>query len=440
MKKLVWVTAILCLILSGCDPSTPSANDNKKNDEPAVTNVANKEPASAEAEDQNIADPAAVSRKLLINEQKDGDGMFHFGMDIDEVRKVLKQQNIEIANEIENTVGPEDPHQGERSIWTDGDGLGFTFNKEDLLYSVDVTNDNKTPTSLGLTVGDTKEQVIKLYGKGYKEYPSLDHEEERIMEYSLNGHFFTVTIAENQVQGWGISTESYKDYVDRAEQSAKVGDALKEKLMSDLKSEMAKLKKKPKDLLAAVLASDRIRGLQGITAIDMNDEEIEYVNDAQKKIADLLQESVIYSGYSTSGLHFIAILSPRSAGNVQFKQAINAVRNSQDEFDFLTAIMDASDVRSLDLGLDVYAEDLTNKRKDIPISSLIIKEKGGSDEYGLYEESSVQNVLKEYNRSQKSGKSIPSGSWHAYMFDGSLLNEPSITIQSGYDIVDLQAQ
>ncbi|WP_234414302.1 hypothetical protein [Paenibacillus sp. CAA11] len=389
---------------------------------------------TAKVQQKNASSP--VSPNLLIDEQKNGEiGMFHLGMTLDEVRGRLAEKKVEITNETENASEPGAEDQGERSVWTEG--ASFTFNNKEELYSVDVLDEQ--PTSLGLRKGDAKEQVMKLYGKDFTKFEALDDDgADDVLEYTLDGRYFTVTLKGDQVLNWGVSTRSYQTLVDAEAKHNQEGSPLKEQLMTDLKAQLSKLSSHPKDLTAAVMVADRVRGLQNITSIDLSEEEIDYVIKAGKKAEGLLTDSVIYSGYSAGGIHFIAILSPRSAENTSFKQTINQVRDSQDEFDFLTAIVDASDTRSLQMGLDVYAEDLNGKLKNIPIGKLTVKDEDSSEEFALFEEKYSQDLLKSHKRSQGNGKSIPSGTWHTYMFDGTLLNELSISIETGTDLVVLQ--
>lgn len=187
---------------------------------------------------------AAPVKTVIADEQKNGKtGRYRLGMTLEELHEQLDTESTEDVNEIEYAGDPGDWNQGHRTVMTES--ADFTLDEYDKLYRIDVIDDS--PTLAGLKVGDTEADVIQLYGEDSHAYELLEHG-ERVLEYTLKDHYFTVLLQGQKVTGWGISlykwgtnspvTESY-DQVRSVDEDQ--GTALKEKLYSELQSSMQKL-------------------------------------------------------------------------------------------------------------------------------------------------------------------------------------------------------
>lgn len=369
--------------------------------------------------------------------------MFQLGMTLDEVRKQLEAEGMDDSNEIENAGDPADWNQGHRTVMTDQ--ADFTFDEHERLYRIDVTDES--PTTAGLKAGDAEAEVLRLYGEEFHTYEGAD-DGSRVLEYVMKDHYFTVWLQEQKVGGWGVSsykwqtnspvTESYDQVKPAGDHE---GTALKEKLYGELQANMQKVEQNSDDLMAAVLASDRIRGLQSILSIVLSDAEVEEMLDQQEQVQPLLNDSVIYTGYSTQGVHLMAILSPTTPGNEKFKAAMNQLRGKEDEYAFLSAITDASDERSLEVGLDLYAEDLAGSRQEIKLSSITVSDSSnGAEQVVPFTGKDLEPLLTQYSRKQSSDLVLASGAWHAFGFMGTLINDPVIKIELDGEPVILQRQ
>lgn len=435
MKKMFWMIGLCtALMITGCgrtDKAPAHETGQAATQSPAIETPA--------------PSPSAVPAKQVItDEQENGEeGMFQLGMTLEELRKQLEAEGMDDSNEIENAGDPADWNQGHRTVMTDQ--ADFTFDEHERLYRIDVTDES--PTAAGLKAGDAEAEVLRLYGEEFHTYEGAD-DGSRVLEYVMKDHYFTVWLQEQKVGGWGVSsykwqtnspvTESYDQVKPAGDHE---GTALKEKLYGELQANMQKVEQNSDDLMAAVLASDRIRGLQSILSIVLSDAEVEEMLDQQEQVQPLLNDSVIYTGYSTQGVHLMAILSPTTPGNEKFKAAMNQLRGKEDEYAFLSAITEASDERSLEVGLDLHAEDLAGPREEIKLSSITVSDStSGAEQVVPFTGKDLEPLLTQYGRKHSSDLALASGAWHAFGFMGTLINDPVITVELDGEPVILRRQ
>lgn len=435
MKKMFWIISLsTALMITGCartDKAPPNDTGQAATQKPAMETPA--------------PSPSAVpAKKVFADEQKNGeDGMFQLGMTLEEVRRQLEAEGIDDSNEIENAGDPADWNQGHRTIITDR--ADFTFDEHERLYRIDVTDES--PTAAGLQTGDSEADALRLYGEDFHAYELPEHG-ERVLEYTMQDHYFTVLLQQQKVAGWGVSTfkqGTNSPVTESYDQVKPDGDeediALKEKLYGELQANMQKVEHNSDDLMAAVLASDRIRGLQSILSIVLSDAEVEEMLGQQEQVQPLLDDSVIYTGYTTQGVHLMAILSPTMPGNEKFKAAMNKLRGKEDEYAFLSAITEASDERSLEVGLDLYAEDLTGSRQEIKLSSITVSDSSsGAEQVVPFTGKDLEPLLTQYSRKHSEDLVMASGAWVAFGFMGTLINDPVITVELDGEPVILQRQ
>ena len=128
----------------------------------------------------------------------DKDSTFPFGMSKDNVRAKLNKLKLEVKSEIEITSSENDPEWGNRVMLADG--ISFSFNKNNQLYCISVTQN--LSTSLNLKIGDSLEKTEKLYGKNHTKY---NFENGFVYEYTFNNHYFRVFIKADKVTRLVIS-------------------------------------------------------------------------------------------------------------------------------------------------------------------------------------------------------------------------------------------
>ncbi|MEC0212793.1 hypothetical protein P4H70_28080 [Paenibacillus ehimensis] len=66
-----------------------------------------------------------------------------------------------------------------------------------------------------------------------------------------------------------------------------------------------------------IMASDRARGLANF---NINDETAKWLTFKQDEIKGNLKDSLVYSGYSVSGVHFIALTHPITQKQLMYKE------------------------------------------------------------------------------------------------------------------------
>lgn len=190
MKKWFWMIGLYtALMITGCartDKATLGETGQSATQSPVLETAA--------------PSPSAVpAHRVITDEQKNGeDGMFQLGMTLEEVRKQLEAEGIDDSNEIENAGDPADWNQGHRTVMTDR--ADFTFDENERLYIIDVTDDS--PTAAGLKMGDAEADVVRLYGEDSHAY-ELPDDGGRVLEYVMNDHYFTVLLQQQKVGGWG---------------------------------------------------------------------------------------------------------------------------------------------------------------------------------------------------------------------------------------------
>lgn len=142
--------------------------------------------------------------------------VFYIGMKYGDLMNLdLYNTDDEIT---ESTVIKEDKNAwdyGNKVIWTQK--LCCLFDKDNTIYKITVNGD--IPTSLGLKVGDTTENVEKLYGKYDCQYEDGCG---KVLEYYINNCYLDIYIQDNQVFLWSIS--KYKDNYNGNIQSHQISD------------------------------------------------------------------------------------------------------------------------------------------------------------------------------------------------------------------------
>lgn len=421
------LVAIAITVLSGC-----------RNE------VASVESIKTSVEMENVSSPSGKTEGSILE-------LVHLGMTEEALREVLNEHDIEITNEIENTSDEKDWNWGNKSLWTED--MSFTFNKDSVLYNIHVEGDE--PTATGVQKGDPIERVLSSYGSKFKLYKEQDvfelgyadsiTESFEVYEFINDDHYIQLFIKGGTVDRWSIS--KYKlgtnstvseDYgVD----SADISKTIKSRLLEDYKTYKNNLQTNKPTVLNQVLASDRARGLLKLDergVIRLTDEELKDLYDCATQLEKELEDSIVYSGYSSSGLHFLAILSPVFTENEAFNEAVVQLTGDPNEMNFLTQVTEQSDERTLQVGMELLISDLDGSRDKLDVENIQIANSDGTQSVTITSDQEVESLISKFNKIPLKGSHIQIGEWHASVFDGTLIIDPVITVHLKDESITLE--
>ena len=166
-----------------------------------------------------------------------------------------------------------------------------------------------------------------------------------------------------------------------------------------------------------VMAKDRSCGIFQVYYKYLSDEQLEDVNNKMFDLDYVDYFSRVQFGYSRSGLHFIAIYPWETEYGTAKKEAINEIRNLDDEFDFMSEFTDCCPV-------DLYVEDLSNRVNKININISF----GNNNPINNTLNSSAE-ILKKYDRNYICNGNINIKTWNLYMFEKSESDDIVITTE-----------
>ena len=161
---------------------------------------------SVKTKDEGNVTLSAIKDKIFMDvKSMDETSTFTFGMSKDNVVNKLNELKLEVKNEIEITSEEDDPEFGNKQLW--GDGLIFSFDKNNELYSISAID--KIPTSLDLKKGDSLEKTETLYGKNYTKHK---RNTSLVYEYTFIDNYFRVFLEEDKVTQWVVSKYKLSNY------------------------------------------------------------------------------------------------------------------------------------------------------------------------------------------------------------------------------------
>lgn len=174
---------VLLLFFVGCTNNKNTVQTDSKANENLSKTTNNK---GTSAENKNDENNSNSEDKIFIDvNSMDETSTFPFGMSKENLMTKLEELDLEVKNEIEITSREDDPEFGNKQLWADG--IAFSFNKNNELYSISVNEE--IPTSLDLKKGDSLEKVENLYGKSYNKHRT---DIALVYEYSFVDHYFRV--------------------------------------------------------------------------------------------------------------------------------------------------------------------------------------------------------------------------------------------------------
>lgn len=211
---------------------------------------------------------------------------------------------------------------------------------------------------------------------------------------------------------------------------------IKEKLLSEFKDYFKKVQSGDKSDYNLIMASDRAYGL--MNKFSLTKEENDFVQSNYMQVRTPLKNSIVYNGYSTDGMHFVAIISPSSKENVVYKDAVNKIRNSNDEFELLSYISDSSPGRILYVGLDVYVEDLLGIKENIKLDKITLSNLNSEPTKTPIFGEDINKLLSKHSRKTNENYRMENKSWYTYVFDGTLIAQPVVCIDYNNEIIRLE--
>lgn len=177
-----------------------------------------------------------------------------------------------------------------------------------------------------------------------------------------------------------------------------------------------------------VLAVDSAKGL---AQFKLRGDLANEISRLKKSYEQDLKYSTIYSGYTASGLHVVAIAQPASDSSEVYKDAMDTVRGTGREWDYLSAFVNPEDDRDpVYYAVDVKVEGLVKPAASYKVGIQIAA-------YGLplglidkpADNDTFAAIAKKYGRTLVSpDEPIKDGEWRTYLFD-STTDKPDITVQ-----------
>ena len=172
-----------------------------------------------------------------------------------------------------------------------------------------------------------------------------------------------------------------------------------------------------------IMANDRGCGISQVYYKYLSDEQLEDVRNKMFDLDYVDYFSGVQFGYSENGLHFIAIYPLETEYGTAKREAINEIRNLNDEFSFMSEFTDCCP-------LDLYVEDLSGRTDYVSIK-INFDNKSPINNISL----SAVETLKKYGKNYILNNSLNLDSWNLYMFEKTSTEEISITV--GDETVEL---
>jgi hypothetical protein len=199
---------------------------------------------------------------------------------------------------------------------------------------------------------------------------------------------------------------------------AKTMNKLTKKYLSELQIECEEIKKEEiKDFNKILDAVDKTIALKQIFNNYLEENDKLYIKEKVNFLHDFMGSfSTIYFGYSKDGIRFVAIAQATMSHNYDFSDLVNKISNSSQEADFINhlAFIEPKGYYAI----DIYTEDLFNKRKNIEID-LSVKDNKDIFQSPLTEikDDGFDNYLKKYNREMCKTKDIELNKWNLFVFN-----------------------
>lgn len=186
-----------------------------------------------------------------------------------------------------------------------------------------------------------------------------------------------------------------------------------------------------------VMASDRANGLMLLSLEDsIQDEQLTL---KQEELKQELIESPILNGYTSKGIHFVAIVQPVTISVTDlYKDAIHTVRGDNQEielFDTLDSFSYKSETGYF--AIDLFVEDLLGNSKQ---HSLNVTIQDDNSEYfpleSPYYEGELDYLVSTYHRAAPFNKNVMDRDWQLFLFETSM-NQPKVIVDYDGELIEL---
>lgn len=184
-----------------------------------------------------------------------------------------------------------------------------------------------------------------------------------------------------------------------------------------------------------VMASDRANGLRVLSLEDGTQDEL----IKQDELKQYLTESPILNGYTSKGIHFVAVVQPVRISVInQYKDAIHTVRGDNQEIE-LFETLDSFSYKSETgyFAIDIFVEDLLGDTQQHSINVSIMDDT--SEYFPLekpYFEGELDYLVTRYNREIPFNKNVIDGSWQLFLFE-TAMNQPKVFVEYDGERIEL---
>ena len=189
----------------------------------------------------------------------------------------------------------------------------------------------------------------------------------------------------------------------------------------------------------ALMAADRAKGV--IAYRDYLDKsKVDYVLSKKDEINQHISWfEWVYSGYTKSGLHFVALAYNYTSNAYYCEPACNKIRGDVKESEFLTELHYC---KNGPLGVDLYVEDLSQRRDEIEVYPVFMdsgESKNNKDIEVVHDYTpDVLEVLKQYGRQPMANDTtkLKNKSWNLYIYTVNKLAD-EIMIETKGSVLEL---
>ena len=189
-----------------------------------------------------------------------------------------------------------------------------------------------------------------------------------------------------------------------------------------------------------VMASDRANGIISVYKPFIDQNQLKRIYAEKEEINGKLMPSTVYTGYSSEGIHIIALAQPLITGNLGFSDTMNRIRGVKGEAVFLEEFMLLP--KKAYYVLDLYVEDLMYSRNDFKVDDITVMDRtAGTSVHPIEKpvDDDLNKLLIKYDRKLDNSKSLKNKTWKLFLFDndgGTAFPDIFVSYQNEY--IDLK--
>ncbi|MCT4686973.1 hypothetical protein [Vallitalea sp.] len=238
---------------------------------------------------------------------------------------------------------------------------------------------------------------------------------------------FPLTIKINGTNYWKLSGQQYSEKIN----TTKIEKFTKEKI-NEFNEAASKAEKTPthENIIKAHIIGKVFDNLY------IEESDRKSIDDKRIFLQDNISSfSVIYSGFSSDNIQFIAIIQPQMSNNFDFTDLVNNITGVNNEMDILSNIMTIEP--DYFYAIDLYSEDLLDSKDKIKIDNLQLKFDNEYESFINRDTKEINAYLDEYGRKMKTDLSLNNKSWNLFLFKNNYLDPDEIIIQVNGEVVKL---